>query len=118
MSFIAVAAPAFACSAHLTLTDPTEAVSVRDLATVGSVYEVLACTFESVTAGFGENEPPSPSVKLTDAPGTRFPKASLALMTMGKGRVFPTVPICFDPETTDIAATGPMMPFSVNVADE
>ncbi len=52
-------------------------------------------------AGFGEKLPPAPlSLKLIDAPTTFAPAESFARITMGSGRVVPTVPVCLAPETT------------------
>src|SRR5258707_4480429 len=104
------------CSEILTVTLPQLAVTTMDLATVGSVSDTLTCPFDPVVAGFGENVPPSPSLKLIDAPGTTFPTASLAFTTMGLGKVVPTTPTCFPPDTTVSVATAPTTPVSVKVA--
>src|SRR5258706_10572192 len=109
--------PGTAISVILSVTLPFEAVTVMVLATVGSVYVMLTCPFEPVIPGFGENVPPKPSVNVIVAFGTTLPTASLALTTSGAGRVVPTVPVCFPPDTVVIEATGPTRSVSVKVAD-
>ena len=114
---MAVSGPGTACSVTLTLTLPLDPVTVTDFATVGSVYVVLACPFEPVIAGLGENVPPKPaSLNAMEAPTTTFPNESLAFTTMGNGNLVPTVPVCFPPETTDSVATS-WAAVSVKVAD-
>src|SRR5580658_979702 len=102
---ILVAAPATAFSLAVVVTLPTDAVTVVNSATVGSVYVVDASPFVPVIAGFGENVPPTPSVKLMEAPATSAPVELLASNTRGTGKVVATVPVCFPPETSPRAAT-------------
>src|SRR6516162_9457200 len=112
-----VGGPAIDDSLALTFTDPTDAVTVNDFATMGKVYVVEACPLEPVIAGFGEKVPPNPSVRLMDAPGTTLPTASFALNTSGNGSVVPTMPLCFPPETTLRAATWPTTSCSVKLVE-
>src|SRR6266446_3073502 len=108
--------PGRALSVILSVMLPLEAVTVMVFATVGSVYVTLTCPFEPVVAGLGTIVPLEPSVKAIEAFGTAFPTASLAFTTRGKGKVVPTVPDCFPPDTVESEATGPTTPVSVKVA--
>lgn len=100
-----VAGPATDFSVMLTLMFPSLAVTVKDFATVGSVKVVLACPFEPVIAGFGEKVPPiPPSANDTGAPATAI-VPFLAFTTICSGRVVPTVPDCFPPETIVMTVT-------------
>src|SRR5438270_11402377 len=113
--FSAAAATDF--SLAVAFTDPTDAVAVSDFATVGSVYVVVASPLESVTAGFGEKVPPTPSLKLTEAPTTIWPDEFLALKTRGRGNAVPTVPVCFPPEISPRTVTPFEVEVSVKVAE-
>jgi hypothetical protein len=114
---ILVAVPATDFSLAVVVAVPEVMVTVRDAAVVGSVYVVVASPFEAVIAGFGENVPPMPSVKLMGAPTTSPPDEFLASTTRGKGNVVPTVAVCFPPEIRPRAETATeVVPVSVKVA--
>src|SRR5438132_714080 len=108
--------PGTAISVILSVTLPFDAVTVMVFATVGSVYVTLTCPFEPVVAGLGENVPPRPSLNMMETFGIALPTASLAFTTRGAGKVVPTVPDCFPPDTVVIEARGPTTSLSVKVA--
>src|SRR5208282_3129845 len=104
----AAAVAGFDCSLTLALTLPSDAVTVKVLATVGSVNVVLASPLEPVIAGLGEKVPPTPpSAKVMSAPTTIAPEEFLAFTTIGRGKVVPAVPTCLPPEIPVIVATTP-----------
>ena len=111
--------PTTAFSVRVTLTLPSEAVTVIvALGTVGVVYTVEAWPLVAVVAVGGLNEPPTPpSLKVTGAPATTFPDEFFAVTTIGFGNGEPTVPVCLAPDDTTRVATVVPVAVSVYVAD-